>query len=253
MKNIDQWYPSKFIYKNGKLRGSRDPSELQIPSRLAADIVAHHYQEYLKLYASGNLADLGCGKVPLYAAYKDYVKSNTCVDWENTLNKNPFIDQHCDLNGSLPFGDQEFDTILLSDVLEHISEPENLWLEMGRILKPGGNLILNVPFFYKIHEIPHDYYRYTEFALRRFAKNGGFRIVLLKPMGGIPEILADLTAKTIVNLPVMGKVLAEIIQRIARVFVKTGFGRRLSEKTSVQYPLGYFMVLEKPLHPFLRE
>src|SRR5688572_16852316 len=135
MKNIDQWQPSKFIFKNDRLQGSRNPSDLNISSRLVADIVASHYQQYLKVYATGILVDLGCGKVPLYGAYKDHVKSNICVDWENTLHKNPFLDKSCNLNEKLPFGDQEFDTILLSDVLEHIYEPQLLWHEMERILK----------------------------------------------------------------------------------------------------------------------
>jgi SAM-dependent methyltransferase len=245
MKNIDQWYASKFIYENGKLKGSRNPSELQVPSRLVADIVAQHYQAYLKKYASGNLIDLGCGKVPLYGVYKDYVENSICVDWDNTLNKNPFIDYHCDLNQRLPFGDKQFDTILLSDVLEHISEPEKLWLEIARIIKPGGKLIMNVPFFYKIHEMPHDYYRYTEYALRRFAQNCGLKVLLLKSMGGVPEILSDLMAKTIFSLPIIGKPMAILIQQLCRIFIQTAPGRKLSEKTSILYPLGYFMVAEK--------
>jgi SAM-dependent methyltransferase len=251
MKNIDRWNPSKFVFRNGKLRGSRSPAELQIASRLVADIVALHYQKYLKLYASGNLIDLGCGKVPLYGVYKDYVETNVCVDWEHTLNKNPFIDYHCDLNQPLPFDDEVFDTVLLSDVLEHIAEPTKLWQEMERILKPGGKLILNVPFFYKIHEMPHDYYRYTEFALRRFAENCNMKVLFLKPLGGVPEIIADLMAKTTVNLPLAGKPLAIMIQQLCAIFIKTMAGRKLSEKTASAYPLGYFMAVEKNRKPVI--
>jgi SAM-dependent methyltransferase len=245
MKNIDQWYPSKFIYKNGKLKGSRNSVELQIPSRLLADIVADHYHQYLKYHATGKLIDLGCGKVPLYEAYKGLVDLNICVDWENTFHKNPFIDKTCDLNDRLPFDDGEFDTVLLSDVLEHIATPETLWNEMSRILRPRGKLILNVPFYYKIHEMPHDYYRYTEFALRRFAINNGFHVLLLKPMGGVPEIMTDLAAKMLVNVPLVGKVSAMLIQYICQVFLNTRTGKKLSSKTGVHYPVGYFLVAEK--------
>lgn len=247
MKNIDQWHPSKFVYKNRKLIGSRNQSELQIPSRLMADIVASHYQEYLPLYAKGNLIDLGCGKVPLYETYKRHIVHNTCVDWENTFHKNPFIDVSSNLNDPLPFPNDEFDTILLSDVLEHISEPDKLWFEMARILKTDGRLILNVPFYYKIHEMPHDYYRYTEFALRRFAEKSGLKVLMLKPMGGIPEIMTDLTAKMIVNLPLIGKGFARLVQVLCQLLLKTKAGKRLSQKTGVHYPVGYFMVVEKPL------
>lgn len=245
MKNVDVWHPSKFVRRNGVLRASYDSSELTPSSRFVADIVAGYYDHYLKIYASGDLIDLGCGKVPLYESYKDHVATNLCVDWENTLNKNPYIDLHCDLNNPLPFPDQKFDTILLSDVLEHVAVPETLWREMSRILRPGGKLILNVPFFYKLHEVPHDYYRYTEFALTRFAEINGLKIVLMTPMGGIPEIITDLTAKLVTDIPLIGRTFTRIVQWFGKIFIRTPIGKMLSKKTSRLFPLGYFMVLEK--------
>lgn len=245
MKNSDQWRPSKFTWKKGKLHGSRNTAELQLSSRLVADIVASYYQRYLTHYATGKLIDLGCGRVPFYGLYKDRVDSVTCVDWENSVHQNPFLDLTCDLTQPLPFPDGSFDTILLSDVLEHIPEPENLWREMQRILRPEGRIILNVPFFYKLHEIPHDYYRYTEFALRRFAAKCNLNVVVLEPMGGIPEIVADLSAKLSYKIPGAGKMLSVASQLICRLFLKTALGRKTSQKTSSQFPLGYFMVAMK--------
>ena len=245
MKNIQQWRPSKFIIRDGVLRGSRNPSDLQVSSRLVADIVASYYQNYLPAYAKGNLIDLGCGKVPLYSVYRDHVDATTCVDWEHSMHQNPFLDQTCDLNETLPFPDKTFDTILLSDVLEHISEPVKLWHEMERILRPGGALVLNVPFFYKLHEIPHDYFRYTEFALRKFAANCNLSVVVLEPMGGIPEIVTDLLSKLFYKIPLAGKMFSGASQLMCRVFLKTTVGRKISRKTSAQFPLGYFMVAVK--------
>lgn len=167
MRNKESWKPSKFIYKKGRLTATKDPAELAIHSRLIADITAKNYEHLLSKYAHGKLLDLGCGKVPLYAAYRDHVEENICVDWENSLHQNEFLDFNCDLTQNLKFNDGEFDTIILSDVLEHIPEPQRLWDEMARILAPDGVIIMNVPFFYFLHELPHDYYRYTEYALRR--------------------------------------------------------------------------------------
>lgn len=245
MKHTEQWRPSKFTFSNGRLRGSRNPSDLQVSSRLVADIVASYYQKYLPKYAKGDLIDLGCGKVPLFQMYKDHVASVTCVDWENSMHKNPFLDQTCDLNDSLPFPDKSFDTILLSDVLEHISDPENLWREMGRIVRPGGMLIMNVPFYYKLHEIPYDFFRYTEYALRRFASKANFEIVVLEAMGGIPEIVTDLLSKLFFKVPLIGGALATVAQSFCSVIVKRGPGRKISDKTRAQFPLGYFLVAEK--------
>jgi len=246
MKNKDKWAPSKFVYSKGRLRSSRDPKEVGVGSRLFADIIANLYDTYIPKYAKGKLIDLGCGKVPLFGAYKNHVIDNVCVDWESTLHGNEFLDYECDLTKELPFYDSEFDTIILSDVLEHMPQPEQVWQEMSRILKPSGKVIMNIPFYYWLHEAPHDYYRYTEFALRRFAELTGFEILHLKPLGGTPEILADILAKHLVQfVPLIGGSLAICIQYITGMFTRTGFGKKLSEMTSKRFPFGYFLVAAK--------
>ena len=211
-----------------------------------ADLVAAAYAERLPRHAAGRLIDLGCGKVPLYGTYRDHVDSVTCVDWGDSYHESPHLDHELDLSRPLPFADRSFDTIVLSDVLEHIPEPAPLWGEMARILEPGGRLLMNVPFFYWIHEKPHDYYRYTEFALRRFASGAGFEILELEPIGGAPEILADIHGKHLQSLPVVGFPLARLIQGFTGWFVRQGPGRRLSRRTAVRFPFGYVMVAQKP-------
>ncbi|OQY29621.1 MAG: hypothetical protein B6244_03255 [Candidatus Cloacimonetes bacterium 4572_55] len=201
MKNKDTWTPTKYVYKNGKLTASRDPKEVGIGSRLIVDLIAQFYHENLQYHAKGRLLDLGCGNVPLFCAYRDYISDNICVDWAHTLHKNVYLDYECDLTKPLPFQDEEFDTIILSDVLEHIPQPSNLCEEISRILSVDGKLIMNVPFYYWLHEQPHDYYRYTEFALRRFVENSGLKVIQLECIGGAPEIMTDIFAKNILGLP----------------------------------------------------
>lgn len=245
MKNADTWLPSKYVYRNGKLMASRNPDEVSIGSRLVADLVAQRYADNLERHANGKLLDLGCGQVPLYLAYKGLVSETICVDWANTRHANNHLDHECDLTEPLPFADDEFDTIILSDVLEHIPSPEHLWAEMRRILRPGGKLIMNVPFFYCLHEKPHDYYRYTEFALRRYADQAGLDVVQLEPVGGSPEIFADMMAKHLQFVVLVGSPLARLVQFLTRQFVGTAVGRRLSTRTAEAFPLGYFLVARK--------
>ena len=120
---------------------------------------------------------------------------------------------------------------------------------MARILSINGKLIINVPFYYWIHERPHDYYRYTEFALQRFADESGLTLVQLERIGGSPEVIADILAKHIQFLPLIGPPLAIFIQYMTRIFVKTTFGKKISEKTSEVIPFGYFLVAEKRSSP----
>jgi SAM-dependent methyltransferase len=245
VKNRDQWKPSKFLVKRGKLVASRDPAEVAVSSRLIADIVATHYELYIGRYARGKLLDLGCGKVPLFGAYRSYVTDNVCVDWSHSVHATPHLDFECDLTESLPFHDGEFDTIILSDVLEHIPEPMRLWTEMARLLTPEGRILMNVPFLYWLHEEPHDYYRYTEFALRRFATAAGMNVIQLAPIGGAPEVLADLLAKTVGEIPAIGRLFAASLERVTAAFLRTRLGRRASQRTGPRFPLGYFVVTEK--------
>ena len=246
MQYQEKWQPSKFVYKNGKLRASRDGEEVSLSSRLVVDIVAGYYDRDLKQHARGRLLDLGCGKVPLFATYRELVTEVTCVDWVNTPHKNPHLDRELDLTDNLPFDDNEFDTIILSDVLEHISVPQRLWKEMARILSKKGKIIMNVPFFYWLHEQPHDYYRYTEFALRRFADISGMRLIKLASVGGAPEILADVLAKNLMRLPKLGRAAALFVQWCAWNFIRTSVGKKVSDATSRVFPFGYFLIAEKP-------
>jgi SAM-dependent methyltransferase len=247
MLNKDKWKPSKYVYRNQKLRASKDYREVGISSRLITDLIAEVYDVKLKKYFKGKILDLGCGKAPLYELYKGYTSEVICADWEKSLHDNEFIDKITDLNNNLDFNDSEFDTVLLSDVLEHILLPHNLLKEIYRILKPDGCLIMNVPFFYWLHEEPFDYFRYTKFALADLTKNSGLRVLELGAYGGVLEILADLISKIVIIIPFVGKIISSFIQKVTWIFLKTKFGKRISKKTSKKFPLGYYMVTQKTI------
>jgi SAM-dependent methyltransferase len=246
MKNREAWRPGKYVMRKGRLVASADRRELGVSSRLITNIIAEAYDLHLRGHARGRLLDLGCGKVPLYAAYRDLVTENVCVDWANTAHKNPHLDLEWDITQRLPFADGAFDTIILSDVLEHVPEPQALWHEMARLLAPGGKVLMNVPFLYWIHEEPYDFYRYTEFALRRMAEAAGMRVVELFATGGLPEVATDMAAKVCARLPVVGTPAATFGQWLTWRMVHTRAGARLSRATRLRFPLGYFMVAEKP-------
>jgi hypothetical protein len=108
---------------------------------------------------------------------------------------------------------------------------------------------MNVPFYYPLHETPHDFFRYTEFGLRRFMESSEMRVVYLEPIGGAVEIISDILSKNIVRIPVAGLVAAKVLQQLSWWFVSSRVGSRISRKTSSQFPLGYFMVAERNRGP----
>jgi SAM-dependent methyltransferase len=247
MKNADVWRPSKFIFKKGNLISSRDIREVSVSSRMMADRIAFFYKKFIPVYVKGNLIDLGCGKVPLYHVYRDYIVDNICIDWPNVNHQNSFIDFECDLNKILPFDSGSFDSIIISDVFEHIHSPQLLWQEMARIIKSDGYILMNVPFFYWLHEEPYDYFRYTKYAIEKFAKESGFEIIELFPIGGIPEILADIRCKLYAHIPYIGTFLSEFIRIKTKLFLYTSLGKRISISTADKFPLGYFVVAKKAI------
>jgi SAM-dependent methyltransferase len=46
---------------------------------------------------------------------------------------------------ALPFADASFDCVICSEVIEHVPADERAFAELGRVLKPGGRLILGTP------------------------------------------------------------------------------------------------------------
>lgn len=240
MKNVQSWKPTKFIETRRGLRASRNPKHVARCSRLVADRVAQVCERAINMYATGKLLDLGCGHVPLFATYRGRVSESVCVDWGSSVHQNVFLDHVMDLTQPLKLESSYFDTVLMTDVLEHIPEPAMLMDEIARILRPGGKLIMTVPFFYWLHEEPHDYHRYTRFALERLCRNAGLNVLELAPYGGLPEILFDLAAKSGESLPA-GGLITRVFSTLAGI-TKLRIVRRLSASTANSFPLGYCLV-----------
>ena len=245
MKNELNWKPSKYLYRNGKLFSNTDSNYINAGSYLISSLVARHYSDNIPLFVKGDLVDLGCGKAPLYAIYQHYAKSYTTVDWDNGMHGEDYVDITCDLNQKLPFSPEKFDCVILSDVLEHIVNPSNLLMEINRILVSDGVLLMNVPFFYWLHEMPHDYYRFTISALKFFLLNNGYEEIKIEPVGGVLEVGVDIISKLVRVIPIVGRPIAFLLQGINLLFLKSILGKKILRRTARHFPLGYFIVARK--------
>jgi SAM-dependent methyltransferase len=234
---------------NGRYRASRDRTEVAPASRLITDRLATVYEDALRRHARGALLDLGCGQVPLFGMYRSLVSSVTCVDWA-ARGEVSHLDLQADLNHPLSLPDANFDTVLATDVFEHVSEPRGLFREISRLLRPDGTLIAGVPFLYWIHEEPHDYYRYTEFALRELCTENGLKVSSVEPYGGAPEIVFDTLAKTVsygrLGTMAVGRWMAMGIVLLGQACGGSSVGRRVSRATARSFPLGYCLIATKP-------
>lgn len=73
--------------------------------------------------------------------------------------------------GRLP---REFDLIICDQVFEHLKWPYRAGRNVYDMLKPGGHLIISVPFMVRVHEVPIDCNRWTRDGLSYFLQECGF-------------------------------------------------------------------------------
>lgn len=135
-------------------------------------------------YLKGRLLDVGCGKRPYALIYDRCVDTSIGTEVVFSPHGTSAADLIC-FAEDLPFPDQQFDTILCTEVLEHTRQPVQVMHEVARLLKPGGHLILSVPFIYPIHEAPHDYWRFTAHGLAALCRDAGLELLYVATKGGV--------------------------------------------------------------------
>jgi len=139
---------------------------------------------------SGRLLDVGCGSKPYQALFAVDAYIGLDIDSEESR-KRGIADHHYDGN-AFPFADATFDSVLCNQVLEHVFNPDEFLGEIVRVLKPGGKLLLTVPFVWDEHEQPYDYARYSSFGLRALLEKQEFKVLQHKKLGADASILFQL-------------------------------------------------------------
>ncbi|MDB6092574.1 MAG: methylase [Verrucomicrobia bacterium] len=122
----------------------------------------------------GEVLDVGCGSKP----YAEFIPATRYfgVEIDTPRTRASFsADAYYD-GRTLPVGDASFDAVLCSQVFEHVFTPEEFLREIHRVLRPGGVLLLTVPFAWDEHEQPHDFARYSSFGLCALLERAGFTI-----------------------------------------------------------------------------
>lgn len=132
-------------------------------------------------YSKGDFLDLSCGNKPYEAWYNP--RSTTQIGCDIIQSDKNRVDVICPAN-ELAFEDNRFDTILCTQVLEHVYHQQEVVKEAYRTLKTGGQLILTVPFCWELHEEPYDFFRVTKYGLQKMFEDAGFSVNYIKANGG---------------------------------------------------------------------
>ena len=129
---------------------------------------------------TGKMMDFGCGEKPykpLFNNVSEYIGVDYNGEGHDHTNEN--IDVYYD-GKTIPFPDNTFDSILTSEVLEHVFNLEPIVQELHRVLKPGGKILITTPFAWNEHEVPVDFGRYTSFGMKALLERNGFTILGLE-------------------------------------------------------------------------
>lgn len=132
---------------------------------------------------NGRLLDFGCGSKPYKSLFTN-VSEYIGLDYESEghAHTNESIDVMYD-GKKIPFPDEYFDSVLSSEVFEHIFNLEEIIPEISRVMKKQAKILITCPFVWQEHEIPVDYARYTQFALKHLLEKEGFRILVQDKTG----------------------------------------------------------------------
>jgi SAM-dependent methyltransferase len=148
-----------------------------------ARLIERFFREQLKAaapYVRGTVIDAGCGDKP----YREFFQSRAARYIGLDVANNGSAEIVCDVR-YLPIAHSSADTVVLLQVLDDVPEPVQLLEEIRRVLRPGGSLILSVNQCWRLHNAPHDYFRFTPFGLRYLFERVAMNVVTINPMGGM--------------------------------------------------------------------
>jgi len=159
-------------------------SPFKVSSQLfrGATLTRALFNETIKSYfLYGNVLDLGSKSQN--SSYYEYIKiDDNCKITYTDLKPGSGVTV-VDVQEKLPFDDNSFDMVLAFHLFEHVYNYSTSVAEIFRILKPGGKFIISMPFMYKYHADPDDYYRFTDSAIVKIWEEGGLKCSAVEYLG----------------------------------------------------------------------
>lgn len=158
--------------------------------------------KYIKQLAprlKGKLMDFGCGRKPYENLFS--VNEYIGVDIEKSGHDHALskVDVYYD-GKTIPFPAETFDSIFCSEVLEHVFNLDEMLMELNRVLKKGGQMLITVPFCWNEHETPYDFGRYSSFGIKHALQQRGFEVVEYYKSGNFARVIAQLGTLYIYSL-----------------------------------------------------
>lgn len=201
----------------------------------------------------GRVLDVGAGQAPWreLLAHADYVGLDVESVGDFGMQRTAGIIYYDGLR--MPFTDGSIDHVLCSEVMEHVPDGAAFVAEIARVLRPGGTLVLTIPWSARLHHLPHDYSRLTRYGLTALLQAGGFHNIQVQERGNDVSVVAN---KIIVMLMRMARPkpatrvlwcwpLALLLAPVGCAFVLAAHLSMALGLGSSEDPLGYGVVASK--------
>jgi SAM-dependent methyltransferase len=198
------------------------------PARALTDVAMHSMLP--ALYGPGEIIELGAGG----DYYKRFARQGQRYA---TSNLSPGCDRVLDMT-CLEIEDESVDALTSIFALEHVFDYEKAIAEMRRVLKPGGRLLLVVPFLYYYHAAPDDYFRFSLSALERLV--APLEVLQRQPLGSRGMLIAELLHEKAVLGSRRGPLARALLRAVALPFLAGAL-----KQQDTTYALGYGLLCEK--------
>jgi len=190
--------------------------------------------------------DLGCG----YKPFQSLFPHDQYLGVDMSLNS--FADVIAD-NQHLPFKDNVFDVIIITEALEHCDNEHQVISELRRVAKNQALVYLTLPFIFPLHGIPFDFNRFTKYKLKRLFKTD--KIILLQESNNIFASLFIFTnmifrilfgsVRALFPVYILNNLLSMAAENLSKLYRdKTGFIAEYWEYALSAFPIGYSMIIK---------
>jgi SAM-dependent methyltransferase len=251
LRTTESWQPPSFIPVDGAR--ARRKAAIRRFFDLPAGSIWRDLRPVLS-EAEGTVIDVGCGAQPyrgLLPASSIYVGLDTDDALQHFGYEMPDV-RIISADGSWPVPDNTADVVLATETLEHVPDPDSFLAEAIRILKPGGRIVMTVPFAARWHYIPHDYWRFTPTSLKMLMERAGFSDVVVNGRGGTTTVvcykLIGLLLGLILPQTELGRPRPRLLALplVPLVVLLAAIGNRTLKRPTGDDTLGYTTFARKP-------
>jgi SAM-dependent methyltransferase len=191
----------------------------------------------------GRVIDVGCGIMPYAGLLPPAVTLYHGLDITVRASRPTLIG---DVQSLGMFAGACYDSVVCLEVLEHVPDPAHALGEIARILADDGILVLSVPHLSRLHEVPHDYYRYTEYGLRHLLARSDLEPLTIRTRGGLFSFLGHQAATLLLGLAGSSGLGGSLVRALNRWLLTYPCYAldQLGPQASL-FPLGYVVVARR--------